>query len=128
MANILVVEDEKALNDAYRMILEKEGHKVTTANNGEEALKIVDDSKPDIILLDILMPKMNGLEFLQEYDVLHKHPDTQVIILSNLDMDKEVKQAMNLGASRYIVKARLSPKELALLINHLIKKTSLSKV
>jgi len=127
MAKILIVEDEKALNDAYRIILEKEGHTVDIAYNGEEALQKVDDVNPDIILLDILMPKMNGLEFLREYDVLNKHKKTQVIILSNLDMDKEVKQAMELGASRYIVKARLSPKELALLINHLIKKTDLKK-
>ena len=125
MAKILIVEDDRALNDAYRMILEKEGHSVNTVFNGEEALAKVDELKPEIILLDILMPKMNGLEFLQEYDVLNTHKSTQVIILSNLDMDKEVKQAMDLGASRYIVKARLSPNELALLVNHLIKKTTI---
>lgn len=124
MAQILVVEDEQALNDAYRMILEHEGHTVATASNGEEALQRVAEQEPDIILLDVLMPKMNGLEFLREYDVTNKHPNSQVIVLSNLDMDKEVKQAMELGAARYIVKARLSPHELAMLINHLIKKST----
>ena len=122
MAHILVVEDEKVLNDAYQQILKKEGHKVASATNGEEALEEVKKQEPDIILLDILMPKMNGIEFLRAYRLKDKHPDTDVVILSNLDMDKEIKEAYDLGASRYILKAVTSPQQLAVLVNHLVKK------
>lgn len=122
MANILVVEDEKTLNNAYQMILEKEGHNVETAFNGEEALEKATANEPDIILLDLLMPKMNGLEFLQAYDLNEKHPNTVVVILSNLDMDKEIQQAFKLGAYKYILKAMTSPSQLATMVNHLINR------
>lgn len=122
MANILVVEDEKTLNNAYRMILQKEGHHVETAFNGEEALEKATANEPDIILLDLLMPKMNGLEFLQAYELNEKHPNTVVVILSNLDMDKEIQQAFKLGAYKYILKAMTSPTQLATMVNHLISR------
>lgn len=122
MANILIVEDEKVLNEAYRTILEKEGHKVVTTFDGEEALAAVKKHNPDIILLDVLMPKMNGIEFLRKYELKQKHPDTVVVILTNLDMDKEIEEAYQLGAYKYILKAMTSPQQLAVLVNHLVNK------
>ena len=65
MADILVVEDDKDLNAAYRIILGKEGHAVETAFNGEEALQKLKSFEPQLILLDLLMPVMGGLEFLK---------------------------------------------------------------
>ncbi len=122
MANILVVEDNERINQAYKIILEKEGHKVTVAFNGEEGLEKVAKTTPDIILLDIDMPRMNGIEFLRNYDVLKKHQEVKVVILSNLDKDKQVEEALRLGAYKYILKARASPRQLATLVNHLISK------
>ncbi len=122
MAKVLIVEDDLTLNSAYKLILEKENHQVETAFNGEEALATAEAFGPDIILLDLLMPKMNGLEFLRKYDLARKHHDTHVVILSNLDAEKDIEKARELGAYKYIIKAHLSPKELATLINHLIKK------
>src|SRR4051812_30316674 len=122
MAHVLIVEDEKALNDAYKIILEKEGHTVSSAFNGQEALDISQKQAPDIILLDLLMPVMGGIEFLQNFELKTKHPDTTVIILSNLDMDKEIQQAFELGAYKYILKAVTSPQQLAVMVNHLINK------
>lgn len=122
MAHILVVEDEKVLNDAYNIILTKEGHKVMTAFNGKEALKAAQKQEPDIILLDILMPEMNGIEFLREFKLKDQHPNTVVVILSNLDMDKEIEEAYQLGAYKYILKAVTSPEQLAVLVNHLVNK------
>ena len=122
MAKILIVEDDKALNEAYRLILTKEGHTIETAFNGEEGLGKVEQFKPEIILLDMLMPKMDGLGFLRNFDAHKTHKDIQVIILSNLDMEKQIQEAMELGAARYIIKAHMSPSELAVLINHVIKK------
>jgi CheY-like chemotaxis protein len=72
MASILVVEDDKDLNQAYKLILEHEGHAVATAFNGEEALTLAETDEPDLILLDLLMPIMGGLDFLKHYD-LTKH-------------------------------------------------------
>lgn len=122
MAHILIVEDEKVLNDAYSLILKKEGHDVMTAFNGKEALQAAKKQEPDIILLDILMPEMNGIEFLREFKLKEKHPQTAVVILSNLDMDKEIEEAYKLGAYKYILKAVTSPQQLAVLVNHLVNK------
>lgn len=122
MAQVLIVEDERTLNDAYRMILEKEGHTVEATFNGEEALESIKKQTPDIILLDLLMPKMTGLEFLRAAKMKQNYPDTVVVILSNLDMDKEIQEAFKLGAYKYILKAMTSPSQLAVMVNHLISR------
>lgn len=122
MAKILVVEDDTLLSDAYKLILTRKGHEVDTAANGKEALDKAKIFEPSIILLDILMPKMNGLEFMEHYDLINKHPDVKVVIMSNLEQTAEVQRAMSLGAYKYIVKANTSANDLSVLINHLISK------
>jgi CheY-like chemotaxis protein len=116
MARILVVEDEKVLNEAYVLILKKEGHDVESVFNGEEALKAATGQEFDLILLDLRMPKMNGVEFLKKYNPAKNHPATKIIIFSNYDDEKEVAQAMEYGATRYILKAYSSPAELLKLV------------
>lgn len=109
---LLIVEDDVDLNDAYRMILSSAGYEVAQAFNGEEALKeIQQNGDPRIIFLDLRMPVMNGIEFLERYDP-PQHPDTTIIVFSNYDAQKEVDKAYNLGAHRYVLKARAAPKEL----------------
>lgn len=120
MAKVLIVEDNETLNEAYKLILEKDGHEVSTAFNGEEGLAKLEDTMPDLILLDMLMPKMDGLEFLRRYKA-DKYPKTTVIILSNLNEDEQVDEARKLGAHRYILKANTSPKELAARVNHIAR-------
>lgn len=127
MAHVLVVEDEKTLNNAYQIILEKAGHTVSAAYNGLEALKLVKQKVPDIILLDLLMPQMGGIEFLEKFKLKKNHPKTVVIILSNLDLDKEIQKAFKLGAYKYILKAITSPQQLAVLVDHLISKNIAKK-
>jgi DNA-binding response OmpR family regulator len=122
MAKILVVEDNVDLNRAYQMILEKEGHDVTVAFNGKEGLEKLASKKQEIILLDLLMPKMNGIDFLKNLKGKHKSQKATVIVLSNLKEDGEVEQALKLGAYKYILKANTSPRELATHVNHLISK------
>lgn len=119
MTKVLIVEDNETLNEAYKLILEKDGHEVMTAFNGEEGLEKLKTFKPDLILLDMLMPKMDGLEFLRRFSTA-KFPDTTIIILSNLNEDEQVEEARKLGAHRYILKANTSPRELALRVNHFI--------
>lgn len=122
MANILVLEDNERINQAYQLILQKEGHKVRVAFDGQEGLEKAAEEEPEIILLDLDMPRMDGLEFLRNYDVRGKHNKVKVVIMSNLDKDKEVEEALRLGAYKYILKAHASPRQLATLINHLINK------
>ena len=117
MANILVVEDDKDLNNAYKIILESENHKVVSAFNGKEALKALDSFTPDLILLDLLMPIMGGLEFLQHYDLGNKHPDVKVLIFTNMENSPEVTEAYNLGAARCIIKSWTAPQNLSRVIS-----------
>jgi CheY-like chemotaxis protein len=113
---ILVIEDEQALSDAYEMILDGQGYNVTVAHDGSEALELTKSLEPDLILLDLRMPKVNGIEFLELYRPLELHPDVKIIVFSNLDTQKEIDQAYSLGAQRYILKAWASPKELIKLV------------
>ncbi|HET9174365.1 MAG TPA: response regulator [Candidatus Saccharimonadales bacterium] len=117
MANILVVEDDKDLNNAYKVILESEGHTVETAFNGQEALKTLASFSPDLILLDLLMPIMGGLEFLQHYDQVDKHPEVKVLIFTNMENSPEVTEAYNLGAHRCIIKSWTAPQNLARVVS-----------
>lgn len=113
---ILVVEDEKALNDAYSTILTKEGFKVLSAFDGEEALSVAETNHIDLILLDLRMPKVNGIEFLKAYDLAEQDNPPIVIVFSNLDMQSEIDEAFSLGATKYMLKAWASPKELVKLV------------
>lgn len=117
MANILVVEDDKDLNNAYKIILESENHTVVSAFNGQEALKALDGFTPDLILLDLLMPIMGGLEFLQHYDLVNAHPDVKVLIFTNMENSPEVTEAYSLGAARCIIKSWTAPQNLARVIS-----------
>lgn len=120
-AKILVVEDERELSDAYALILKNEKYDVMVARDGSEALEITKKQEPDLILLDLRMPRMSGIEFLQKYNLLEEHPKVKVIVFSNLDTQKEIDQAYKLGAEKYILKAWASPKELLQLVKDMLK-------
>lgn len=121
MANILVVEDDKDLNFAYRLILERANHTVQSAFNGDEALKKLKDFDAQIILLDLLMPIKSGVEFLQSYDIVHEHPDVRILVFTNLDNAPEINEALKLGADKCIIKAWTSPQGLTKLIDNLLQ-------
>lgn len=112
MARILIVEDEKSLSDAYELILKKAGYHTDAAFNGEEALAAFDKQDFDLVLLDLRMPKMDGVEFLKRLAPIKKHPKTQIIVFSNYDDQQEVNEAIKYGANRYILKAWSSPSDL----------------
>lgn len=119
---ILIVEDEIALSDAYELILTSKGYETAVAYDGSEALKKVKTFKPELILLDLRLPRIGGIEFLEQYELKKLHPDVKVIVFSNLDSQKEIDAAYNLGAERYILKAWASPNELVKLVNDTLKK------
>ncbi len=116
MAKVLVVEDDLRLKLTYDIILKKEGHTVERAQDGQEALKKVKSFQPDLILLDMLMPKMSGLEFLKVFNAKKNHPDVKIIVFSNMSMPNEMEQAYALGATKYMLKSSTSPRQLAELI------------
>jgi DNA-binding response OmpR family regulator len=117
MAKILIIEDDPRLELTYDAIFKKHGHEVVRAHDGEEGLRMAESENPDIILLDMLMPRMHGVEFLRQYDAKNKHPNTKIIVFSNMDSADLQKQAADLGATRYEVKSRFSPNQLAHLVN-----------
>lgn len=116
MANILIVEDDKDLNNAYSIILSSQDHVVESAFDGQEALDKLNSFKPDLILLDLLMPIMGGLEFLQHFD-LKAHPDVKVLIFTNMENSPEVAESYKLGAHRCIIKSWTAPHNLSRVIN-----------
>lgn len=112
MPKILIVEDEKNLAAAYQTILEKHGYEVLLAYNGQEALDVVAKGTPDLILLDMKMPKMGGLDFLRELDKLGVDSKERVIVFSNQDAESDIEEAFRLGAKRYLLKSWASPGDL----------------
>lgn len=114
---VLLVEDDAALNDAFTILLSKQGYRVDVAFNGQEALKKIDELRPDVVLLDLLMPIMDGREFLRTFDNKNGIP---IIVFSNLDSKDEVKEVLDLGAARFMLKAWATPKELVRVINNTI--------
>jgi DNA phosphorothioation-dependent restriction protein DptG len=122
VANILIVEDDKDLNNAYRIILENEGYAVESAFDGKEALRKLKTFQPQLILLDLLMPIMGGLEFLQHYDLLKSHSDVRVLIFTNMENSPEVTEAYKLGAHRCIIKSWTAPHNLSKVISESLQK------
>ncbi|MFA6215433.1 MAG: response regulator [Patescibacteria group bacterium] len=114
---ILVVEDEPTLVKAIETKLVKLGFEVVTAANGEEGLRQARSENPDLILLDIIMPVMDGLTMLKE---LRKTSDVPVIILSNLSSDEKLSEALRSGSHDYLIKTNYSLEEVAEKINKVL--------
>mgnify|MGYP003443211155 CR=1 FL=1 len=127
MANVLVVEDDKDLNNAYCIILKHEGHDVQSAFDGKEALNKLKTVEPDLILLDLLMPVMGGLEFLQKYKANEPDSDVKVLIFTNMENSPEVAAAYELGAHRAIIKSWSAPHNLAKVVSDSLKTTPPNK-
>ncbi|MBU0648975.1 response regulator [Patescibacteria group bacterium] len=112
---ILVVDDDVFLAKIYKTKLSKEGFELSLAHDGEEALVQIKQKRPDLILLDLMMPKKDGFEVMEE---LAKDPECKkipIIILSNLGQESDVERGLALGAKDYFVKANVS-------LNDIVKK------
>jgi len=108
-----VIEDDVAISQMYRLKFEAEGFEVQTAENGKLGLELIEQFKPAIILLDLMMPEMTGDEMLAE---LRKKPwgkDITVIILTNLGEEEAPKELKELGVHSFIVKAEMTPSQVA---------------
>lgn len=106
---VAIIEDEPFLASMYTTKFELEGFEVLRASNGEEGLKAIQDGKPDLILLDVIMPKVDGFEVLEK---LRANPETAtmpVILLTNLGQRTDIEKGLSMGATDYIIKANYTP-------------------
>jgi DNA-binding response OmpR family regulator len=116
MAKIAIIEDDAAISQMYRIKFETEGFEVNTAENGKLGLELIEKMKPDIVLLDLMMPEMNGDEMLQK---LRKTPfgkNLKVIILTNMGESEAPDTIKELGVIAFIVKANMTPRQVAELV------------
>ncbi len=109
---ILLAEDDRFLRKAAEATLRRSGFTVIAAVDGEEALRLAQAEVPDLILLDLIMPKLQGFEVLRSLKESPATAHIPVIVLSNLGQDRDIQQAMDAGAVAYLVKANLSLEEL----------------
>jgi DNA-binding response OmpR family regulator len=122
-SKILLVEDDPMVVKMYKNKLTREGFSLALAFNGEEGLKALKKDRPDIILLDIMMPKMNGFETLKNIKADPDFKNIPVVILTNLgDRSEDIKKSKELGAEDYWVKVNMPLKELATRIKDILAK------
>jgi DNA-binding response OmpR family regulator len=111
MTKIAIIEDDPVISQMYRMKFESDGFSIQLANNGSRGVAMVKDFKPDMILLDLEMPEMNGDEALKQIRSHDWGKTVPVIILTNLGEEEAPKSLKTLGVTSYIVKANLTPSE-----------------
>lgn len=111
MKTILLIEDDPFLVDLYTTKFKEIGFEVEVATNGREGLRKMKVKKPDILLLDIVLPAINGWEILGEMKRDEGLKDLKVVILSNLTSKEEVERGLKLGADKYLIKSHYTPSE-----------------
>ncbi len=111
MKKILIIEDEKILSEMYRFKFAKEGYKIYNAMDVEEALDLAKKEKPNLVILDMLLPKESGIAFLEKRKSIADIQNIPVIVLSNFDDSETKNKAFSLGAKDYLIKSNADPKE-----------------
>lgn len=112
MKRILFIEDESALQKTFGEILKQEGYQMISALDGEVGLELAKNQKPDLILLDLVLPKLHGFEVLQQLAKDHQTKQIPVIVLTNLEAMEDVEKTLKLGATTYLVKENYSLEEI----------------
>lgn len=113
MKKILIIEDDQSLYNVYSSELKLRGYDVYHCADGMQALADIEEIKPDLILLDIILPGRNGLEILEELMSKEENMETKVIMVTNYGNDENVRKALELGASDYVLKYNIVPSELS---------------
>ena len=108
---ILLVEDEEIMIDLLQKKLTKEGYEISVARDGEEGLKVMKEARPDLVLLDIIMPKMGGFEVMEEMGKDKELKEIPVIVISNSGQPVELDRAQRLGAKDWLIKTEFDPQE-----------------
>ncbi|MBP9739032.1 response regulator, partial [Candidatus Saccharibacteria bacterium] len=124
MPKILLVEDDSNLREIYGARLSAEGYEIYSANDGEEALAIAMREKPDLIITDVMMPKISGFDML---DILRTTPETKdvkVIMMTALSQDEDRQRGVALGADHYIVKSQVTLDEVIVIVKQVLDSVS----
>jgi len=110
--SILIVEDDALLVDIYSTKLQLSGFEVRVVDNGDKVFAEVKEKKPDLVLLDIVLPHMDGWDILQRLNTMDEMKDVPIVMLSNLGQKEEVEKGLRLGAAKYLIKAHYTPSEI----------------
>lgn len=125
---ILVVEDDQFLRELYNELLKEEGYEVSLAADGEAGLTAISSGGFDLVLLDIMLPKIDGLEILRR---LKEKPASQqngpIVLLTNLGQDSIIKEGFSLGASGYLIKSSMNPDQVLAEVKIFLNKSNISK-
>ena len=116
MVKLAIIEDDQAISQMYRIKFESEGYEVETAENGRLGLELVENMKPDIILLDLMMPEMTGEELLEKLRESTWGKDIKVVVLTNMGEQEISPRIKELGVSDIILKADMTPRQVAELV------------
>lgn len=120
-AKIAIIEDDQAISQMYRFKFESEDYTVETAENGKLGLELAQSMKPDIILLDLMMPEMNGDEMLKKLRATSWGKNIKVVILTNMGEQEIPEEVKKLGVSAVILKADMTPRQVAELVKEQLK-------
>jgi CheY-like chemotaxis protein len=123
MARILVAEDERDIRELINFTLMFAGHTVTLAANGAEAVELVEQANPQLIMMDVRMPKMTGYEACRQIKTMDAYKDIPVIFLSAKGQDEEIQTGLDAGAVAYILKP-FSPEDLSRRVNEILQQSS----
>ncbi|MCD6233007.1 response regulator [bacterium] len=121
-AKILIIEDDRFLRELMARKLEQVGYEVVESVDGEDGLKKVSQEKPDLVLLDLILPGIDGFEVLSKVKEKPELSAIPVIILSNLGQREDIEKGLKLGAVDFLVKAHFTPNEIVDKVKHLLKK------
>lgn len=110
---IAIIEDDMAIVQMYRTKFESEGYDVLTAPDGASGLELIDEAQPDIVLLDLMMPNMNGLEMLAKLRSQPNGRAAKVVVLTNMGDTETATKVYKMAADDYIVKAEMTPRQVA---------------
>lgn len=116
MPKLLIVEDERIIREPFMILLQAQGYDVDEAANGQEALELCRHTTYDLILLDLMMPVMDGVAFLQQASLHTTAPNTRVVVMSNLSSGTMLTEALELGANGHAIKSDLAPRDVIALV------------
>ena len=121
-ASVLIIEDDSYISDMYRIKLESEDFEVIITGDGMAGIKVLEKRRPDIVLLDVVMPKIDGFNVLK---IIKKNPELKeipIVLLTNLSQKENVEKGFELGADSYIIKAHFTPSEVIEKIKDILKR------
>lgn len=128
MAKILIIEDDPLMSRMYEQIFSFDQHEVKVADDGEQGLLAAKEFKPTVIMLDVMMPKLNGFEVLDRLKIDPELKPIPVIMLTNLSSEQDAQTAMLKGAVKYIVKNKYGPKEVSKMVKEIIAANTRTEV